>query len=81
MQRLVSVQDMTQHLSHYINNVEHGMEIILTRKGKPIVKMVPLEGPLTKKREAHKRLMLLMEKGITLTGDPHSFTRDELHER
>jgi len=82
MKRLVSLREANQHLAHYIHAVEKGTEIILTRRGKPIAKMIPLEEnqSLTSQQEdARKRLYALMKKGLSLKGE--MFTRDELHER
>lgn len=82
MVQLVSLRELNQHLTRYIQAVERGDEVIITRRGKPVVKMMAS----TEKRqftpdqeEAWKRLLALMNKGISLRGD--KWRRDELHER
>lgn len=39
MQEIVSIRDANQHLSRYLERVEQRTEIIITRRGKPIVRV------------------------------------------
>ena len=82
MRQEISLRDINQHLPQYVKAVEAGDEIIITRRGVPIVRMVsiPAEKKLTKEQQAaKKRLLILMQKGLNLGGK--SFKRDDLHER
>ncbi len=82
MQHLISLREVNQHLSQYINIVEKGNEVIITRRGKPIAKMVPLGSTSTltpQQEKGRKRLQALMKQGLSLKGE--SFKREQLHER
>lgn len=82
MKQLVSLREVNHHLAEYINSVEKGNEVIITRRGKPIAMMVPLKKVLQLTRhqqKARKNLFSLMEKGLSLKGE--TFNRDNLHER
>jgi len=35
MQEIVSIRDANQHLSRYLERVEQGAEIVITRRGNP----------------------------------------------
>ena len=41
MHEVVSIRDANQHLSRYLDRVEQGVEIIITRRGKPIARVLP----------------------------------------
>lgn len=78
----VSLREANQHLSHYIDEVEQGHEIIITRRGQPVARLLPI----AKKREltaaqqkTWKRLLTQLSKGYPL--GKGKFNRDELHER
>ena len=82
MKQQISLQEANQNLSHYIKAVEQGTEIVITRRGKPVVRMVSIE----KKQKldadqlaALKRTRARMKRGYSLGGKPPS--REELHER
>lgn len=82
MRQLVSLRDFNHHLAQYIHSVEQGNEVIVTRRGKPIVTMTPLKKveQLTRlQQKARKNLSLIMKKGVSLKGE--AFNRDSLHER
>lgn len=82
MKQLVSLREVNHHLSQYIDSVEKGNEIIITRRGKPIAIMSPLKkvAQLTRQQQkARKSLFSIMEKGLSLKGEV--FSRDGLHER
>jgi prevent-host-death family protein len=82
MKQLVSLRDFNHHLTQYIHSVEQGNEVIVTRRGKPIVAVTPLKKvtQLTRQQQqARKNLSLIMKKGVSLKGE--AFNRDSLHER
>jgi prevent-host-death family protein len=39
-----NIHDAKTNLSRIINRVEHGEEIIISRAGRPVAKVIPLEG-------------------------------------
>jgi prevent-host-death family protein len=83
MQEIVSVRDANQHLSRYLERVEQEIEIIITRRGKPIVHVLPI--PEAKphrtdaQRAARERLRERMNRRYALGGTRSD--RDSLHER
>ena len=82
MKQQVSLRDANQHLSRYVEAVERGEEIIITRRGKPVAKIVRVvEGQrlTAAQRATRERMLARMRKGYHLGGRVPS--RDALHER
>ena len=82
MQEIVSIRDANQHLSRYLERVEQGAEVIITRRGKPIARLLPIErgSRLSEaQRAARERLKEKMRHGYALGGV--KVDRDLLHER
>ncbi len=83
MQEIVSIRDANQHLSHYLERVEQGTEIVITRRGKPIARLLPIveDKPLLTDAQcaARERLRERMNRGYALGGMRSD--RDDLHER
>ena len=46
MKQQVSLREANQHLSRYIEAVERGEEVIITRRGKPVAKIVRVSSGL-----------------------------------
>ncbi len=82
MQQLVPIRDMNQHLSRYIDIVESGGDIIITRRGKPVARLsaiAPSHTLTEEQQEALQRTLDRMNSGHPLGGEP--FDRDASHER
>jgi prevent-host-death family protein len=83
MQEIVSIREANQHLCRYLERVEQGAEIIITRRGKPIARVLPIyeaKSLLTDaQRAARKRLRQRMNRGYALGGIRSG--RDSLHGR
>jgi prevent-host-death family protein len=82
MPETVSIRDANQHLSRYLERVEEGAEIIITRRGKPIARLLPIEsGPSLSdaQQAARERLRERMSRGYALGGT--RVDRETLHER
>jgi prevent-host-death family protein len=83
MQETVSIREANQHLSRYLERVEQGVELVITRRGKPIARVLPITeaGPLLSdaQRAARARLRERMSRGYALGGTRSD--RDSLHER
>jgi prevent-host-death family protein len=79
--RTVSARDANQKFSKPLAEAEKGREIVITRRGVPVARLVPVAPKLTlKERErAIKRMIAMMEKGFDLGG--LRFKRDELYDR
>jgi prevent-host-death family protein len=82
MEQRVSLRQANQQLSRLIRDVEGGLEVLITRRGKPVARVVPVapERRLTKAQAAAlERTRRRMREGVDLGGRMPS--RDELHER
>jgi len=82
MQQQIPIRDINQHLSRYIDIVENGSEIIITRRGKPVARLTSVTEPqpLTKKQQAtRQRTLARMNQGFELGGKV--FDKDASHER
>jgi prevent-host-death family protein len=83
VQKSVSAREANQHFSRILRDVEAGTEIIVTRRGQPVARIVPAEASgerrLTPEQEAaHARSMARLRKGWVLGGD--RFSRDDLYD-
>jgi len=82
MQHQISLREANQHLSRYIRIVERGEELVITRRGKPVARLVAVT---TERRLSPEQLAALertrrrMHRGYDLGGRMPA--RDELHER
>ena len=82
MRQLVNILEANQHLSRYIEAVREGGEIIITRRGLPVAKLVGIEETAelsATQEEARHRTLARMRKGYSLGG--RAPQRDSLHGR
>ncbi len=82
MKRQVNLREINQHLSQYIEAVSQGDEIIITRRGLPVARLIPIQKKRSltmEQKAAWKRTSLRMKKGYSLGGK--KFKRDDAHER
>ena len=83
MAETISLRDANQHFGQLIRAVEGGSEFVVTRRGRPVARIVPVRGAvrqLTPEQEAAlARLRAAAEEGWTSDGSP--FDRAALHER
>jgi prevent-host-death family protein len=83
VQKSVSAREANQQFSRLLRDVEAGAEILVTRRGQPVARIVPArssrERRLTPEQEAaHARSMERLRKGWDLGGG--KFSRDELYD-
>jgi len=80
--RTVSAREANQSFSKLLQAVVEGEEVVITRRGKPVARLAPVEAaPADAERQAEiDRLIEHWREGVDL-GDPISWTRDELYER
>jgi prevent-host-death family protein len=82
MERRVTLRQANQQLSRYVREVEDGAEVVITRRGRPVARLMPVAGErrLTAEQAAAlERTLARMERGWALGGRAPS--RDSLHER
>lgn len=78
----ISLREANQHLSQYIEAVEQGDEVIITRRGQPIARLLPIPKTRRLSRDQQvtwQRLFNQMTQGFKLGGK--KFNRDAAHER
>jgi prevent-host-death family protein len=79
----VSAREANQQFSRILREVEAGAEVVVTRRGQPVARIVPAqrsgERQLTPEQEAAlERTRRRLEKGWDLGGG--KFDRDELYD-
>ena len=82
MKQLVNIREANQHLSRYIDAVEQGAEIIITRRGLPVARLIGFEKSMQlneRQRLARNRSLARMQKGYSLGGEMPR--REDLHAR
>ena len=82
MPQHVSLRDANQHLSRYIEAVQTGEEIIITRRGQPVARLLPIptEKELSDEQiAARERSRKRMQRGFQLGGE--GVRRESLYER
>jgi prevent-host-death family protein len=82
VKQLITIREANQHLSRYINDLQSGGEIIITRRGLPVARLsafVESSELDEKQKEARKRSLTRMRKGYPLGGIVP--VRETLHER
>jgi prevent-host-death family protein len=81
MSKVITLRDANQQLSRCIREVEAGEEFVITRKGKPVARLIPTDGKraLTPEQEAARaRALAVMTKGWPISAGP--LNRDELYD-
>jgi prevent-host-death family protein len=83
MEKEVTLRDANQRFAQYVRSVEQGDSFVITRRGKPVARLAPIETGrrvLTPEQQAaRERARECMRKGWDLSG--LKFNRDELYER
>jgi prevent-host-death family protein len=82
MKEQINIREANQHLSRYVDAVQEGAEIIITRRGVPVARLTGIQksmGLTEAQEQARKRTLARMRKGYSLGG--HMPRRDVLHER
>ncbi len=79
--KTVSARDANQRFSKLLAEVAAGEEVVITRRGTPVARLMPIGRPaMTAERKAAiDRMVRMMKRGFPLGG--RRFTRDEMHER
>ncbi len=80
--RTISLMIANQEFSKLIKDVEHGEGFLITRRGRPIAKLVPHTVDKTVNSDwavAYRRMMVRLEEGASLGG--LRVEREELYDR
>jgi len=69
--RQIGAFEAKTHFSQIINKVEHGADFVVTKRGKPVAKIIPFEQkPEMTRKEAFERMKELRK---LYRGEPGSF--------
>jgi prevent-host-death family protein len=71
----VNLFDAKNRLSALVDQVEHGQEVTITRRGKPVARLVPIANQSQQGRNVAEKLRALRQ-GVAKRGE--SFAWDEL---
>lgn len=79
MKQQITLREANQHLSRYIEAAIQGDEVIITRRGKPVAKLVPitLEQAISPERKAAWDDLRSSASGLNI----EKFDREATHER
>jgi prevent-host-death family protein len=68
--KTVSARDANQGFSRLLAEAAAGEEILITRRGRPVARLVPVAGPAEADRRAaaKRRLLASLRKGLRLGG-------------
>lgn len=79
----VGAREANQRFSHFLREVESGNEVIITRNGTEVARLVPSQRPADEKARIAliEKVMKATRKGLPITHGSRRFSRDEMHER
>ena len=81
MQQRINLREANQNLSKYINSLKSDDELVITKHGRAVAKLIPINEEKilnSSQQEALKRLLNRMTEGYHLGGQ--GINRDELYE-
>lgn len=81
MQQMINLREANQNLSKYIRSLQRGDEIIITKHGKAVAKLIPVTHEKTLNSDQHDALQRLLNRiteGYHLGGQ--KINRDQLYE-
>lgn len=79
MKQQITLREANQHLSRYIEAATHGDEVVITKRGKPVAKLVPFttEQAVTPERQAAWETLQSSVSSLNIG----KFDRDACYER
>lgn len=79
MKQQITLREANQHLNRYIEAAAQGDEVIITRRGKPVAKLVPItaEQDISPERKATWDELRSSASGLNIG----KFDREAAHER
>jgi len=81
--KTVSARQANHEFSELLARVEHGEEILITKRSKPVAVLSPYRPPLMtpERQKAIRHAIDVLAKGLPWGGALRTFRRDEMHER
>ncbi len=81
MEQIVSIREVNQRLARYLEAVERGDVVIITRRGKPVARLSPIDTDRTlsgEQKSARARVLARMRAGYSLGGE--RVNREEIYD-
>jgi prevent-host-death family protein len=80
--RRITAREANQHFAKVLSAVENGEQVVISKRGKPVVVMSPYKPALDAEHQAAvERMIASMDEPVELAAPFRTFTRDEMHER
>jgi prevent-host-death family protein len=79
MKQQITLREANQHLSRYIEAATHGDEVVITRRGKPVAKLIPIttEHAVTPERQEAWKTLKVSASDLNIG----KFDREACYER
>lgn len=78
----ISAREANQQFARVLQLAASGQEVTITRRGRPVAKLVPIDGPTTTDEiERRRREVIDWLRQGPIAGEAPAWTRDELYER
>jgi prevent-host-death family protein len=77
---MVTASNASRQFAKLLRRVASGMEVVVTMRGKPIVKIVPIRDDEERRRRARRRLFVKIDKQPYLN-KTFDWTREDIYER
>jgi len=81
--KTVSARQANHEFSELLSRVEHGEEILITKRSKPVALLCPYRPPLLtpERQRAIDHAVNMMARGLPWGDALRTFSREEMHER
>lgn len=66
----VGIRELRTHLSRYVQRVKDGEEIVVTEHGRPVARIVPMNGERKRDRLIREGVLIPARRPKTLRPDP-----------
>jgi prevent-host-death family protein len=79
----VPAREANQQFSKLLQRAEDGEVVVITKRGKPVAKLVPIPEPaeVAERRKAAEELIAHLKEGAFRGGVVADWSRDELYDR
>jgi prevent-host-death family protein len=78
--KTVSAAEANRHFSALLRDVAQGERVLITSRGKPVARLVPVAAEVDPAREAARERLLAHLSQVTPSGEPRDWTREDLYD-
>jgi prevent-host-death family protein len=79
--RTVSAREANQQFSKILEEAVKGQEIVITRRGVPVAKVIPITKEEAAERERQRQEIIEWLRAGPISAEAPKWTRDELYDR